>query len=350
MKTWKRILALTLSVLMVLGCFTACGGGEEQKGTEPVVTEPAEEAKVLKVLTLGHSLAVDAGHMLALVANAEGYEDMTVGTLYYSGCPLNKHLQFMNSNSKSYKLYMSSTTTATAQPATLDNVSALDAITYDYWDIIIMQGGVFEIAEDETYKGETIQLIQKYVNEHKKNPNAIFGWNMAWAPPVDDELRATKTKGDPSATNSYIEGYEKFDHKRENMYNAVVKCVKDNIVPDKTFEFVIPSGTVFENALSSYLVEKDMHRDYVHATDLARVMVAYTWFCVLTGVEKLDEVKLDAIPRALLNSTIDKSKDRVLTESEKALILETVNNALANPLQMTQSQYTQVPADYVPVF
>ncbi len=346
MKTWKRILALALSVLMILGCFTACGGGEEQKETEPVVTEPAEEAKVLKVLTLGHSLAVDAGHMLALVANAEGYEDMTVGTLYYSGCPLNKHLQFMNSNSKSYKLYISSTTTATAQPATMDNVSALDAITYDYWDIIIMQGGVFEIAEDETYKGETIQLIQKYVNEHKKNPNAIFGWNMAWAPPVDDDLRATK--GDEP--NSYIENYKKFDHKRENMYNAVVKCVKDNIVPDETFEFVIPSGTVFENALSSYLVEKDMHRDYVHATDLARVMVAYTWFCVLTGVEKLDEVKLDAIPRALLNSTMDKSKDRVLTESEKTLILETVNNALANPLQMTQSQYTQAPADYVPAF
>ncbi len=34
-----------------------------------------------------------------------------------------------------------------------------------------------------------------------------------------------------------------------------------------------------------------------------------------------------------------KTKDRVLTDTERAIILEAVNNALKNPLQMTQSQY-----------
>lgn len=32
-----------------------------------------------------------------------------------------------------------------------------------------------------------------------------------------------------------------------------------------------------------------------------------------------------------------------LTEEEKALILESVNNALADPLNMTPSQYTAAP-------
>ncbi len=350
MKTWKRILALALSVLMILGCFTACGGGETQETTAPVATEDPEEAKALKVLTIGHSLSNDANYMLSMIAAAEGYENLTVGYLYYSGCPLNKHVQFMNSNSNSYILYTSSTATANTLPATIENVTMLDGITYDYWDIIILQGGVFEIAEDETYKSGAIQLIQKYVNEHKKNPNAIFAWNMAWAPPVDAELQATKTKDDPNAVNSYVDGYKKFDGKRENMYAAVTKCVQDNIVPDETFAFVIPSATVFENALSSYFTEKDMHRDYVHATDLARVMVTYTWFCKLTGIEQLTEIKLDAIPRNFFNSIKTLGTDKVLTDNEKALILETVNNALKNPFQMTQSQYTEAPADYMPLW
>ncbi len=346
MKTWKRIFALTLSILMIVGCFTACGGGEAQETTAPVATEDPAEAKALKVLTIGHSLSNDANYMLSLIAAAEGYENMTVGYLYYSGCPLNKHVQFMNSNSNSYNLYTSSTATANALPATIENVTMLDGITHDYWDIIILQGGVFEIAEDETYKSGAIQLIQKYVNEHKKNPNAIFAWNMAWAPPVDDDLRATKS----GATNSYITSYEKFDHNRTNMYNAITKCVSENIATDETFAFIIPSATVFENALSSYMTEKDMHRDYVHATDLARVMVTYTWFCKLTGIEQLTEIKLEAIPRNFFNSTKTLTVDKVLTENEKALILETVNNALKNPLEMTQSQYTEAPADYMPMW
>lgn len=348
--TFKRVLACILSALLLLGCLTACGGGEEQETTAPAATEDPAEAKALKVLTIGHSLSNDANFMLSMIAAAEGYEDLTVGYLYYSGCPLNKHVQFMNSNSAEYKLYTSSTATANQTPATIDNVTMLGGITYDYWDIIILQGGVFEIAEDEAYKTGAIQLIQKYVNAHKLNPNAIFAWNMAWAPPVDDELRATKTNGDPNAVNSYVEGYKKFDDKRENMYAAVTKCVQDNIVPDETFAFVIPSATVFENALSSYYTEKDMHRDYVHASDMARVMVSYTWFCKLTGIEQLEEIKLNAIPRNFLYSMKALGADKVLTENEKALILETVNNALKNPFQMTQSQYTEAPADYMPMW
>ena len=39
------------------------------------------------------------------------------------------------------------------------------------------------------------------------------------------------------------------------------------------------------------------------------------------------------------------TQDRVLTEAEKDIILESVNNALANPTEMTQSQYTVAPTE-----
>ena len=62
----------------------------------------------------------------------------------------------------------------------------------------------------------------------------------------------------------------------------------------------------------------------------------------MAGVDQLDEVKLDAIPVAFFKSTKG-TQDRVLTDGEKAIILEAVNNALANPWNMTQSQYTVAP-------
>ena len=342
----KKILAFTLAVLLVLGCFAGCsnnGGATTEESTEPELTEPAEEAKVLKVLTLGHSLAVDSTHMLNLVAAAEGYKEMKIGTLYYSGCPLPKHVEYLTNNSPEYQLYISSTETPNDIFTIIDKVTMGDAIKYDYWDIIVMQGGVFEIGRSETYTNGDIQTIQKYVNENKKNPLAKFVWNMTWTPPQDEELRMTYNN---SKDNSYFTSYEEYNSNRTTFYNAIAKCVGDHILTDSTFVDMIPSATAMENALSSYLEEKDLHRDYAHASDFGRLMVAYTWFCKLTGVEKLTEIKLDTVPRNFFRSIDGKLMPTgwTLTQAEKDLIIESVNNALANPLQMTQSQYTEAPA------
>ena len=337
----KKFFALLLSSLMILGMFTACNK-EETPETKPAPTEPAEEAKVLKVLTLGHSLAVDCGHMMNLILSTEGigdYEEVKVATLYYSGCPLYKHVKFMTENAPEYNLYVSSTANPDSPPQIMNEVTMFDALKYDYWDIIIMQGGVFEIAREANYQDGNIQLIQNYVNEHKLNPLAYFAWHMAWATPVDNTLRDKY----PYENNTYYSSYEVYNHQRSGFYNGITQCVSNYIATDETFKFIIPAGTAIENALSSYLEEADLHRDYAHASDLGRVIASYTWYCKLMGVEKLDAIKLDAIPKAFLKSTEDKTQDRVLTDAEKALILESVNNALANPLQMTRSQYTEAP-------
>lgn len=337
----KKILALILVVLMVLGTFSACGGESKEPAqtTQPQPTEPAEEAKTLKVLTLGHSLAVDCGHMLALIAAAEGYESMKVATLYYSGCPLHKHVEFLRADKPEYNLYVSSTEQPNSPPTIMEKVTMKDAIKFEYWDIIIMQGGVFEIADPAKYTDGNIQEIQAYVNEHKLNPLAKFAWHMAWAPPVDNTLR---DKYPYPENNTYYSSYAPYGDDRTKLYNAISKCVEDHILTDETFEFMIPGGTLFENALSSYLEEKDIHRDYVHASDLTRVMVSYLWYCKLAGIEKLETIKLDSVPKNFFKST-QSPADWVLTDQEKALIVESVNNALTNPLQMTQSQYTTAP-------
>ena len=293
----------------------------------------------LKVLTIGHSLAVDSGHMLNLVADAEGFDQpMEIATLYYSGCPLYKHVNFIKQNDGVYQLYVSSTTTPDKPPVIIKGITMEYGIEYADWDIIIMQGGVFEIAEDVTYQDGKIQFIQDYVNQHKTNPNAVFAWHMPWALPTDNTLRDMY----PYSPNTYYTNYEAYNDDRTTLYNAITGAVGRNIVTDDSFIYLIPSGTAIENALSSYLVESDLHRDYAHVTDLGRVISSYTWYCTLAGVDHLDEIALDTIPVAFFKSTTG-TTDRVLTDMEKAIILESVNNALANPLQMTQSQYTTAP-------
>lgn len=336
----KKFLALMLAALMVMGCFTACTNQDAPIDTTAAgPTEPAEEAKELKVLTLGHSLAVDSGHMLALVAAAEGYEDLTVGTLYYSGCPLSKHVEFLQNDAREYDLYLSSTKTADTPPKILKDVTMGEALKQDYWDIIILQGTPFDMAAKERYLDGNIQAIQKYVNDNKLNPNAVFGWHMTWATPVDNDLRDTYPNPE---NNVYYKKYEVYNDDRSAVYNGNTENTSAYIATDDSFSYIIPSGTAIENALSSYLEEKDLYRDYAHATDFGRVIASYTWFCVLTGVEKLEEIKLDAIPKAFFRST-QGTEDRVLTQAEKDLIIESVNNALANPFEMTQSQFTQAP-------
>ena len=338
---FKRVLTLSLAVLLVLGAFAGCGNTDDAPATttEPVVTQPPEEAKVLKVLTLGHSLGNDANHMLSLVAGAEGFTDLEVGYLYYSGCRLSQHINFMNEDSKVYTLYRSSAEKPNVAPQETKNVTMKDALRADYWDIIIMQDGVFEIADENCYTNGNRQTVQNFVNEYKLNPTAYFAWNMTWVPPVDNDLRNTSSEQNRA---NYKKWYEPYGHDRATMYNAVCKAVENNILTDDTIKFVIPSGTVMENALSSYLEEKDIHRDYVHASNMARVMVSYLWYCKLAGIDKLEEIKLDTVPKHFLVG--DAFLDLELTDAQKDIILEAVNNALANPLQMTQSQYTQAPA------
>ena len=293
----------------------------------------------LKILTLGHSLALDACHMINLVAAAEGYDqEFIIGTLYYSGCPLYKHVNYLKNDLPEYSLHISSSLTPDTPPNKMVGYTMKMALLYDDWDVIIMQGGVFEIGYDDKYTDGNIQIIKDYVNQHKLNPDAVFGWNMAWAPPTTNSLRDKY----PYEPNSYYTSYEPFNSDRTTLYNAITDCVERNIVTDSSFIYLIPSGTVMENALSSYLEETDLHRDYAHASDLSRLMVSYLWYCELAGIDHLDEIKVDAIPVAFFKSTKG-TTDRVLTESEKAIILESVNNALAEPWNMTQSQYTQAP-------
>ena len=347
----KRFLAFLLSLTFVLG-LCACGGETATPTTPATPSEPVTEAteaaaglpknpESLKVLVLGHSLAVDTGHMLALVANAEGFTGLKLATLYHSGCSLTQHVDFLTNNKREYSLYVSDSASP-APPAVTPDVTMQEAIRLDKWDVIVMQGGVFELGYDSTYKAGHIQIIQDYVNQNKLNPDAVFVWHMPWSFPTDPELQAMH----PNTPNPFINGYIPFGNSRSAFYEAMAKCVSDNIMTNDTFVALIPSGTAVENAHSSYMGDWDLHRDYGHASDYARLMTSYVWYCVLMGIDHLDEMKQTSIPVKFFRSNTGLT-DVQLTELEINIALESINNALKTPLAVTQSQYTEAPEGYV---
>ena len=340
--TLKRSLAIALAMITGLNLFSACGNQPVDTTTAPketVETKPEETKTSLKVLTIGHSLAVDSCYMLSLIAAAEGYTELTVGTLYYSGCSLSRHVKYMSTDAREYALYLSNSADVSVVREAMEEVTMKEAVRYTDWDVIVLQGGPFEFAEEPNLCVGYIQTLQKFVNDNKLNPKAIFAWHMFWPIATDPELMATH----PTQPNPYAARYEKFfGTDRNKYYTASAECVSKYILTDETFRFVIPSGTAIENAMSSYMEEKDLLRDFGHANDLGRIIAGYTWYCTLRGIDALEEIKLSTIPMAYFKSTKD-LQDRVLTDHEKALILESVNNALKNPLQVTQSQFTQAP-------
>lgn len=326
---------------MLLCCFSACGTQTPEETVAPTAAaEPPQEAGVLKILTLGNSGTVDSCHLLNLVAATEGFEgELLVGSLYYSGCKLSQHVSFIKSGERVYNLYLSSSTTPDQPPKILQEVSMLDALNFEYWDIVILQTTAGEATDDTTFEDGRIQFIQNCVRENVKNPNFRFAFHHTGVSASDPELIATY----PYTPNGYANTYAKYNNDRMAYYQAALSGFERFIYTDETFDFIIPSGPALMNAWTSYLTEKDIHRDYTHTTDFGRVIQAYTYYCRVAGVEQLEEIKLDAVPQVFLKSAADKTQDRPLTEMEKAIILESVNNALANPLEVTQSQYTVAP-------
>lgn len=297
----------------------------------------------LKILTIGSSSSVDACHMLNLLLATQGTGDhgaVTVGTLYYSGCKLSRHVQYLTENTPAYYLYLSSSETPDQPPKILKSVTMEMALAHEDWDIIFLQANGGELDQDETITNGNIQILLDYVKAHKRNPDAFFGWHFTCVSPSDPELTAKY----PYTPNPYAAMNARYHFDREACFRARAERVGRLIFTDDTFRLRICSITAVQNACTSYLTEKDLYRDYTHSTDLARVMTAYVWYCRLMGLERLEEVKLDAIPKQFLKSTADKTRDRVITQAEKAMILESVNNALAHPLEITQSQYTEAPA------
>ncbi len=282
--------------------------------------------KTLKVLAITSSFGLNTTQFLYDVAVAEGYapENVIVARLYTSGCTLEKHLK--HAPDKPVYQYSKVTSELNGKITVLKEegtATLLDGLLDEEWDIIFMQQGAAQAPQLSTYKDYIDQLrniINPYVQEHC--PNAKFIWNMLWAYQYN------------STESVFV---DIFHSDQMYMYESNIAAVQKYVVPRTDYARIIPSGTVIQNARTSFFGD-NLSRDTYHLNDLGGILAAYGLFATITG-QRLTEINIDAVTASANNHIGGSSVTTPLTEAQKQVIIESVNNALDNPFGVTPSVY-----------
>lgn len=326
MKTLRKSLSLFLCPILLMA-LCACGGTPGAPATtEPTETgyvpavdpkTPVSDGKTLKILCITSSFGLNTTQMLYDIAKDQGATDVVVARLYYSGCKLSQHVEFATTNATNYEY----TKNTTGEWVKKTDVTLLYGLQDEDWDIIFMQQGAHHAGLVQTYK-DYIDLLMEYVHKNKTNPDARFVWNMTWAFQQDN------------TSTTFLEDYK---GDQMTMYNMILSTTQEKVVPRTDFAAIIPSGTAVQNARTSYFGDT-LTKDTLHLNNLGRVIAGYTTWCALTGLP-LTEINLPPV------NSYDLKEPVVLSEADKAVIIEAVNNAIANPWEVTPSSYPEKPAE-----
>ena len=318
----KRFIALTLCLVTVLlmGACSVPAQSGDASDTTPATTEaagidydtPLCDGKTLKLLVISSSFGLNTTNFLYEVAKDQGCTNIVIGRLFQAECTLKMHVQNAERNAMVYRYYKKN---SDADWTIMENIPMEYGIKDEEWDIIFLQHSAEGGAQSQTY-GDYIPRLMTYVDGLKTNPKARYVWNMTWAFPQDSH-----------AVSFVALGSDQMKH-----YEAIVNATKEHVVPVKEFVDIIPSGTAVQNVRTSYIGDT-LNRDSMHLNELGYVIAGCMVYATLTRkpIEKLDI--------STFSSTL------TVTDAQKAVILEAVNNALQTPFEVTQSTYTERPAD-----
>ena len=323
MKQAKRIAALLLCALLMVTLLCACTKEPEQQ-VEPEQTDPQSaidadtplcDGKTLKLLAITSSFGLNTTELLYAIAKAEGVETVIVGRLYASGCTLQQHVEAANTGSNFYQY-----TKFTDEGRTvMEGIPLKYGLEDEDWDIIFTQQGAAYAPLVNSY-GNYIDQLMPYLQENKTNPNARFVWNMTWAYQGNSEQKVF---------------VQNFNSDQMAMYESILSATKEKIVPRTDFAAIIPSGTAVQNARTSYFGDT-LTKDTYHLNNLGRAIAGYTLFSILTGKE-LTQVNLGPV------NCYDLPQNLELSDSDRQVIIESVNNAIKNPWEVTPSAFTEKP-------
>ena len=363
----KRFLAFLLVLCLSATFFAGCGKTEDPQ--QPALQDQApneeqlpvvEDDGIMKILLIGHSLGVDSAYFFPTIAKNEGVENLVVGVLYHSGCRLVEHVDYLTANAAQYAYFEFDISKDTewrranadgsfsvyvpgAPNDTLITNGTIGqpmkfGIERHDWDLVVMQAGVFEAANASDaglsmdFK-TNIETIQNHVLENDIEPGSVpkFAWNITWTCPSDAMMN-----------DAYKENlYQNFASQRE-MYETIISTFQGTVSTLHDWEYVFPAGTAVENAVTSKLQAEGVYRDFIHVNDFGRLMVAYTWYCAMFDKD-ISELEIKPVNYRVLNDEFARlcKEDMELTEEQKNILVESVSNALENPYQVTQSQYTK---------
>ena len=356
----KKIFALSLCALLILSLFAGCG---QPAQTQEQETEPQEVVQeddgVMRILMIGGSLGFDTMYMMPAVLKNEGVENFVAGILYRSaglkaltpyatsGNPEFAYYEFDSAQDQVWRRadcngYFTNESPDAANDKYIEDGSIAVSAEYGLkrmdWDVVVIMSASSEIpnAGGELNMANADKMME-YVKSQDVVPGTPveFAWHMVWSLPKDESLWNASRR---SYMEKYYPGQDAGAMTADNLRNT-----KDIALPalEGKVKYVFPCVTALENAKTSTLVtDKDIHRDFIHGTDYARLIAAYTWYCGLTDTNirdcKFGPVYSGIVRDNLLRNT---NTDYVMTEELQNLLIESVENAYKTPFEITQSAY-----------
>ena len=291
--------------------------------------------KTLKLLAIASSFGTNTTELLYDAAIAQGYENVTIARLYASGCTLQEHAyNAQHPDNKFYQYTRISSVpgdiaygtkwvqiTQSVKDGGTDGAS-LEEVMAEPWDIILLQQGAAQSPRPDTYENY-IDIVLDYLKQ--KQPNAKFIWNLLWA----------------YDKNSKELAFTKHFHTQAEMYQCNVNAVREKVVPCTDFARIIPTGTIIQNARTYY--GDTLCKDTFHLNNKGGVLAAFGLLAALKNqpwTEDTMNLDPDYWYEATIRNGISGAGGRImLTEQDKAVFIESITNALANPFTVTQTAY-----------
>jgi len=286
----------------------------EPEPTEPAPTESPEEAEVLKIMILGSSRSVNTFHFLYQAFKDQmPDQELVLGIMYYSGCSMSMHTEFIQTNQNVYRYYLNTNGKWVTTPNCHMDTGLID----QNWDVILLQAGSGDL--DNEMNKPCREFITNYVNSRIEHPH-VFWWHSTWFNSTTPSLfDPSKTKLDPNAINQYKQLQDGID------------AAKAYVMDDPMFAGRITSGTPMMYALKKLNIpETDLYRDHTHLSDYGCLLVAYAWYAQFTG-NPVTEINIDVIDTKYRQSQYQNLGPMAVTEEMKAAIIETANYTLENP-------------------
>ena len=265
---------------------------------------------VLKILEVGNSFGEDTFGYATKILSDLGVEHYVIGKLYYGGCTLDQHYDFMNKDTLESGSYEFRYIDETSDGWTLQkSTSLMYGLQFDEWDFISLQQSSGSSGKADSY-GHLDDIIE-FIEQNNAYAHSEFVWNMTWTYPQDGG----------AGELAY------YENSPEVMYAAIVDTVQSVIMPNEKFAKVLVPGTAIQNASMSYIKNKlhrdDRHLSYIHG----RFIAGLTYFCDLIDRD------VDLVSYTPIN----------MTDSDRAVCIESVKNALENRFEKTDSVYLSDP-------
>ncbi len=295
----KRIRALILIFVMLLSLLPQMTIAEATATQEHSWDVDGDGA--LEILAIGNSFSVDAMEYVYQIAESLGIEQIVLGNLYVASCSIETHITNATGDLAKYTYYYNNNGTWSS---TL-GYKISTALSGESWDYIWLQQQSANSGFEATFNEDLADLVT-YV---QKRSFAKLVWHMTWA--------YQQNYSNSSFTN--------YNADQMTMYNSIVSTVQSKILTNDAFSVIIPSGTAIQNSRTSLLGDTTTRDGYHISKPYGRYLLGLMTVKSITGID-------------ISNITYAPSG---VSEVEKLIAVESVNNAYSTPYAVTKSVYME---------